>query len=459
MKFIIASALAAVASAQVDLDDSSVDIQERWEAFKTQFEKTYTVDEEESAFSAFRENDAKIQRFNAGDETYTLGHNEFSDMTSAEFNSVMLTGYVEDKTREKDYEVLSTKDIADSKDWVALGAVTPVKNQGQCGSCWAFSTVMGIEGDLFVEAGKLISLSEQDLVSCDHNGDQGCNGGLMDNAFKWVEENGICTEEAYPYTAGTGTAGTCKTSCTPAVKITGFKDVTPKDETQLLAAVNQQPVSVAIEADKSVFQLYKSGVLTSKTCGTQLDHGVGIVGYGTESGTDYWKVKNSWGSSWGLDGYILMERNVNMCGISQSASYPTGATASGSSPSPSGPAPSSPAPAPAGPSPSTPSTTHYGDPLDGACLSDEVNITITGVTGSVCSPACTGIFKTKCPTDVPSGVTAEPECALQDTSDDKYCALICSSDLEITEDENDQCGKASCKQVPSAGVGLCTYDN
>jgi len=284
----------------------------------------------------------------------------------------------------------------------------------------------------------------------------------MDNAFKWVEENGICTEAAYPYTSGTGTTGTCKTECTPAVKITGFKDVPQKDESALLTAVNQQPVSVAIEADKSVFQLYKSGVLTSKSCGTQLDHGVGIVGFGTLSGTDYWKVKNSWGTSWGMDGYILMERNVNMCGISQSASYPTGATQTGSSPSPSSPSPSSPSPSSPSPSPSSPSPagqTHYGDPLDGSCLSDEVNITITGITGSVCSPACTGIFKTKCPTDVPSGVTAEPECALKDTSDDKYCALICSSDLEITEEENDQCGKASCKQVPSAGVGLCTYDN
>lgn len=326
MKFILAAALAAVASAQVDLDDSSVDIQERWEAFKTQFEKTYTVDEEESAFSAFQQNDAKIQRFNAGDETYTLGHNEFSDMTSDEFNSVMLTGYVEDKTREKDYEVLSTKNLDDAKDWVTLGAVTPVKNQGQCGSCWAFSAVMSVEGDLFIEQGKLISLSEQDLVSCDHNGDQGCNGGLMDNAFEWIDASGICTEAAYPYTAGNGTAGSCKTSCTRAIKITDYKDVAQKDETALLAAVNQQPVSVAIEADKSVFQLYKSGVLTSKSCGTQLDHGVGIVGYGVSNGTNYWKVKNSWGSSWGMDGYILMERDVNMCGISQSASYPTGAT-------------------------------------------------------------------------------------------------------------------------------------
>jgi len=452
MKFTILAALAGVATAQIDLDDQSLDLKTRFDAFKTQFSKVYSEDEEKAAFKAFAKNDQKIQKYNSQDLTYTLGHNEYSDMTEEEFNSVMLSGYNPNDDREKDYDYsLSDPErvaaAPTAKDWVTLGAVTPIKNQGQCGSCWAFSTVMGIEGDLFVEQNKLISLSEQDLVSCDHNGDQGCNGGLMDNAFKWVEENGICTEEAYPYTSGTGTTGTCKTTCTPAVKITGFKDVPQKDESALLTAVNQQPVSVAIEADKSVFQLYKSGVLTSKTCGTQLDHGVGIVGFGTLDSTDYWKVKNSWGASWGMEGYILMERNVNMCGISQSASYPTGATASGSSPSPSSPAPATPSPAPAGPGPKT----HYGDPKNG-CLSDEQKIQIQGVAGDACSPACTGIFKTKCPTDVPSGVTAEPKCALQDTQGDHFCILECTS--------SEVCGEnASCKQVSGAPVSICTYDD
>ena len=315
MKFTLFAAMAAVAAAQVDLDDSSVPVQARFGAFVKQFSKVYTADERKAAFAAFAENDAKIQEHNTQGLSYTLGHNEWSDMTSEDFNEVMLGGYVEKAEAEKNYVDPSTlpEATADAKDWVTLGAVTPIKNQGQCGSCWAFSTVMGIEGDLFVEQGKLLSLSEQDLVSCDHNGDQGCNGGLMDNAFKWVEENGICTESDYPYTSGSGTSGTCKTTCTPAVKITGFKDVPQQDEAALLTAVTQQPVSVAIEADKSVFQLYKSGVLTSKECGTTLDHGVGIVGYGTLDSTDYWKVKNSWGATWGMDGYILMERNVNIC--------------------------------------------------------------------------------------------------------------------------------------------------
>jgi len=282
----------------------------------------------------------------------------------------------------------------------------------------------------------------------DHNGDQGCNGGLMDNAFEFIVTNGgIATEASYPYVSGSGSVPACKSSAEKAVTIKDHTDVPAKDENALKVAAAQQPVSVAIEADKSVFQLYKSGVLTGD-CGTTLDHGVGVVGYGTESGTDYWKVKNSWGADWGLQGYVLIERGTNKCGISQSASYPTGATSTGSAPSPSvSPSPgSSPSP-----SPSTPSSTHYGDPKNG-CMSDEKSIQITGVAGDACSPACTGVFKTKCPTDVPTGTTAEPKCALQDTSGDKYCILECTSDEHCPEN-------ASCKSVSGAPVSLCTYDD
>ena len=153
----------------------------------------------------------------------------------------------------------------------------------RCGSCWAFSTTGAVEGAYFVAQNKLLSFSEQQLVSCDHNGDQGCNGGLMDNAFEYIEKSGISLESEYPYTSGGGVTGSCITSMVkPVAIITGFKDVPSRDEKALLAAIEKQPVSVAIEADKSAFQLYKSGVLDSTACGTQLDHGVLAVGYGTD---------------------------------------------------------------------------------------------------------------------------------------------------------------------------------
>merc|ERR1719171_3063987 len=286
--------------------------------------KTYKDSEVDAKFAQWVKNDKFIAETNAKSLSYTVGHNEFSDMAWEDFREVY-TGYKDSAKylrRPKNVnEALLDKDVQDaapaSIDWTTKNAVTPIKNQGQCGSCWAFSTVMGIEGALAVETNTLLSLSEQDLVSCDHNGDQGCQGGLMDNAFGWIKENGICSEDSYPYTSGGGSTGTCKKTCTPVVTVTGHTDVPAKDEDALKTAVAQQPVSVAIEADKSVFQLYKSGVLDNPTCGTKLDHGVLIVGYGTDSGKDYWKVKNSWGATWGEQGYLRMVRNKNQCGIAQ----------------------------------------------------------------------------------------------------------------------------------------------
>jgi C1A family cysteine protease len=214
--------------------------------------------------------------------------------------------------------------LADAVDWTSKGAVTPVKNQGQCGSCWSFSTTGALEGAFEIASGNLVSLSEQQFVDCD-TVDSGCSGGLMDNAFTFAKSNAICTEASYPYKA---TRGTCAAaSCTVGLAkgtVTGYKDVSPDSESAMMSAVSQQPVSIAIEADKSVFQLYKSGVLQS-SCGSSLDHGVLLVGYGTEDGTDYWKVKNSWGSSWGDAGYVKLLRGKGgsgECGLLKQASYP-----------------------------------------------------------------------------------------------------------------------------------------
>mmetsp|Transcript_99300 Transcript_99300/g.156560 ORF Transcript_99300/g.156560 Transcript_99300/m.156560 type:complete len:480 (-) Transcript_99300:247-1686(-) len=425
-----------------------------WNQFKQKYPKIYSVGMEEKRFGYFKDNVDIVYSENAKGQSHTLELNEFADMSREEFRDMYL-GYRPALRVQQELTSAPPANmtgVPNAIDWVKKGAVTPVKNQQQCGSCWAFSTTGSVEGAYQIASGSLKSLSEEELVQCDHNGDQGCKGGLMDNAFKWIEQNGgLCLESDYKYTSGSGVTGTCKKQCKAAVTVGGYQDVPSKDEDALKAAVAKQPVSVAIEADHSVFQLYKGGVLESTGCGVNLDHGVLIVGYGTDGGKDYWKVKNSWGPTWGEKGYIRLARGKNMCGIAQQPSYPTGVKAATPGPSP-GPSPPSPPAPPAPPSPPSPSTTHYEDPKDG-CQSDEVDITIQGVSGGVCAPSCS-LFK-RCPTDVPEGVTANPQCALQNSAThEKYCALICTPSAD-----GDQCGEnASCKSV-QMGIGVCTYDD
>jgi len=346
MKICIALALVATVTASF----TELSVEAKFANFKADFAKTYATPEAEaSAAAAFASNDIIINEHNAKGLSYWLGHNEFSDMTWEEFKSKYVGNANMNPTlnRERNFDMslINATVAAGSLDWSTKGAVTPVKNQAQCGSCWAFSTTGSLEGAFQIAGNPLTSLSEQDLVSCDnsaHGGtDQGCNGGLMDNAFKWIEKNGICTEPGYPYTSGSGSSGTCKTTCAKAVTLTGFTDV--PNEGAMLAALAKGPVSVAIEADKSAFQLYKGGVLDNAACGKKLDHGVLAMGYGTDSGKDYYKVKNSWGASWGESGYIRMVQGKDQCGIGDSASYPTGAKNMGPTPPPP-PAPPPPPP-------------------------------------------------------------------------------------------------------------------
>jgi len=302
-----------------------------FEGYKVRFGKSYTADEEPMRAAIFAANVDKINAHNMRGESWTMGINEFTDLTSQEFAMGRIGGYLPRKLRRQTPPAPAVHaDPAPSWDWSSKGAVTPIKNQGQCGSCWAFSSTGSIEGAGFISKGTLTSLSEQQLVDCaTAEGNEGCNGGLMDWAFEYVIKNGgLCTESSYPYMA---VDGTCKSSsCTSASTsaITAYSDVTPKSDSALVDAVYKQPVSVAIEADQNSFQSYSGGVLTAP-CGAALDHGVLAVGWGTSGGKQYWKVKNSWGASWGMQGYVLIARGstynggAGQCGIYSEPSYPT----------------------------------------------------------------------------------------------------------------------------------------
>jgi len=288
-----------------------------------EFDKSYEPEEFFYRFEIFKNTMDFIEDWNSANHTSTCGLNQFADLTSAEFKLVYL-GYKPELARGKRLVTLGDlgqPEYPGTLDWVAKGAVTPIKNQGQCGSCWAFSTTGNVEGTVQLKHQVLTSLSEQQLVDCAGKyGNMGCQGGLMDNAFKYVEANGLATEASYPYT---GRDGTCKSfTASQFTKIASYKDVTPHDANALGTAVDINPVSVAIEADQAAFQNYKSGVITAG-CGQSLDHGVLVVGYGTDSKSSepYWKVKNSWGVTWGEAGYVLISRNGDVCGILNEPSY------------------------------------------------------------------------------------------------------------------------------------------
>jgi len=272
----------------------------------------------------FKANLDIIRAHNAKNESFTMGMNEFGDMTWEEFRASYVGGTRVPAAESKKYvNAKPIPNIPASLDWRQKNAVTPVKNQGQCGSCWSFSTTGSVEGAHAIATGTLVSLSEQQLMDCATSyGNQGCNGGLMDDAFKYIIAHGICSEASYPYK---GVEGTCK-SCTTVAKITTYTDNPSGNEANLSQMIQTGPVSIAIEADQNAFQFYSSGVF-SAACGHNLDHGVLIVGYGTLGAKPYWIVKNSWGASWGMSGYILMIQGKDECGLALAASQPGGASA------------------------------------------------------------------------------------------------------------------------------------
>uniref|UniRef100_A0A2R5LIH6 Putative cathepsin l-like cysteine proteinase b n=1 Tax=Ornithodoros turicata TaxID=34597 RepID=A0A2R5LIH6_9ACAR len=308
----------------------------QWEAFKATHGKEYeSKTEEHFRKKIFMENSHKVARHNAkfarNEVSYKLAMNEFGDLLHHEFVSTR-NGF---KRNYREFgnsgsTFLEPANVNDTHlphtvDWRKEGAVTPVKNQGQCGSCWAFSTTGSLEGQHFRKTNVLVSLSEQNLVDCSKSfGNNGCNGGLMDNAFRYIKENGgIDTEKSYPYN---GTEGTCEfRKSRVGATDSGFVDIESGSELKLKRAVaTVGPVSVAIDASHESFQFYSEGVYDEPDCDSEeLDHGVLVVGYGTLDGIPYWLVKNSWGTTWGDEGYVYMKRNDdNMCGIATQASYP-----------------------------------------------------------------------------------------------------------------------------------------
>lgn len=307
------------------------DIEHVFANFKIAHHKKYESPEEEKVRKGiFAANVEYIkehnQKYSNGEKSYYLGVNQFTDLAHSEFLGLYMGHLLTPRESTNASMFLSPSNILlpDQVDWRTKGYVTPVKDQGQCGSCWSFSATGSLEGQHFKATGTLLSLSEQQLVDCSGSfGNQGCNGGLMDQAFEYIKScGGIETEDEYPYEAE-GEKCHFKKKLEKA-EVSGFVDV-PKSEVKLQEAVaTQGPVSVAIDASHRSFQSYKAGVYDEPECSsTQLDHGVLVVGYGTEEGKDYWLVKNSWNTIWGEEGYIKMSRNKdNQCGIATQASYP-----------------------------------------------------------------------------------------------------------------------------------------
>ncbi len=281
----------------------------QYNTFIDKYQKDFSYEN----FEVFKKNVKYIEEFNHQDHSYQLEVNQFSDMDDFHLNMTL------PQIDGEYYNFGNDTIVPEEVDWRKENAVTHVKDQGHCGGCWAFSTTGSVEGIVAIKTGNLFNISEQQLIDCStQEGNHGCGGGIMDYGFQYIiDNNGVCSEEDYPYQAMDGQCQDCK----PVVQIQKYGNIIPKNERILKRAVAQQPVSVAIQANLTSFRFYSSGVYSDFNCGTKLDHGVLIVGYGNDevSGNDYWLVKNSWGPGWGENGYMRMlrgtEERSGLCGI------------------------------------------------------------------------------------------------------------------------------------------------
>ncbi|XP_076610426.1 cathepsin S-like isoform X1 [Chaetodon auriga] len=320
--------LTIVCGLAVAVIDSELD--RHWELWKKIHNKIYSHQIEElGRRRIWEENLEMINIHNLetslGLHTYELAMNHLGDLTTEEITGTLMGTIVPaDLERGPSNYIRINVSLPPALDWREKGLVTEVKMQGSCGSCWAFSAVGALEGQLKKSTGALISLSPQNLVDCSQKyGNHGCNGGFMTNAFQYIIQNqGIDSDAAYPYIAR---RGQCKYNPKyRAANCSGYAFLPEGDEIALKEALsNIGPISVAIDASRPKFVFYRHGVYRDHTCTHKVNHGVLVVGYGTERGYDYWLVKNSWGANYGDEGYIKMARNRhNQCGIALYACFP-----------------------------------------------------------------------------------------------------------------------------------------
>jgi len=299
------------------------DYEAMFREFKSTHLKAYdTVADESLSFQTFVENMKIAEELQASNPLATFGVNQFADMSEAEFSTRFLDAAYYQRVLSETYEEIEAP-IADqieargnAIDWRSKGAVTPVKNQGSCGSCWAFSTTGNIEGQWFIQHKKLTPLSEQELVSCDKT-DSGCNGGLMDNAFNWLIRNRkgqIVTQASYPYVSGSGSNPACRTGeldrMTVGATITGYNHLAKSEDTLAASVLKVGPIAIALDA--SSFKSYTGGIVTNCISKT-MNHGVLAVGFNDNNVPPFWIIKNSWGTGWGEKGYIRVAKGSNQC--------------------------------------------------------------------------------------------------------------------------------------------------